>query len=78
MTQIRPSSFLDNFGHYGLVGFQLHSLISNFLMPTDFEDISKTNVFKSKDAFLQLLVEFPVFTGVHQYIQNIVVEQAQI
>jgi len=78
MTQICPSSFLQNFGHYGLVCFQSDFPIGNFLMPTDFEDISKTNVFKSKDAFLQLLVEFPVFTGVHQYIQNIVVEQAQI
>ena len=53
------------------------SPIGNFLMPTDFEDPSKANVFESKDTFLKLLVEFPTFTGVHQYRQHISVEQVQ-
>ena len=77
MTQICSSSFLHNLGHNGLVHFQPDFPFSNFLMPTDFEDPSKANIFESKYTFLQLLVEFPTFNGVNQYRQHIAVEQAQ-
>ena len=51
MTQICPSLFLHNFSHYWLVCFQPDFSIGNFLMPTDFEDPLKADVFESRIRF---------------------------